>query len=169
MDDMRFLTRFLRLAEDVLTLSVTLASDAIDSWSSGESRQALLTRLREAVQRSSELALDKARLEDQLDRLRFSGPSLYKDEVEAIRHLLQYADGQEHAGALRRLLDRCDHLQFTAEQLNDQIDDVLSGKAKSYTWEDMFGPNDPGRDVDEEDVSEDLWPEKSFYESNKQP
>jgi hypothetical protein len=172
MEGMRLSTRLLHFAEDVFTLGVTLASDAIDSWSSGESRQALLTKLREAVQRASELALDKARLEEQVDKLRFNGPSLYKDEVDALVAVISSLNirvqteltstlEQDRARlkSLRGLLDRCDHLPFTAEDLGNQIDDVLSGKAKSYTWDDMFGSNDPGKDVDDEDIE---WPDDGF-------
>ncbi len=156
------MSRILHLLEDAFTLGVTLASDAIDSWSTGESRSAILQKLRDAVQRGSELALDKARLEDEVDGLRFNGPTLYKDEVDLLDEYAtvlktslafngdkDYCEGveerQRDLQIIQALLNRCDHLPMTSDELSKTIDDAISGKAKTFTWGD-----DIGKDVDGE-------------------
>ena len=153
---MRIPKRLLYLMEDALSLGVTLVSDVIDSWATGETREAILQKLREAVQRSSELALEKARLEEEVDSLRFNGPSLYRDEVEALRWTINWrADEKGYLEVLRGLLNRCDHLPMTAQELNKQMDDALSGRAKTYTWDEVFGSK--GHDIDGRDCG---YPEK---------
>lgn len=151
-------TRFLQLIENAFTLGVTLASDAIDSWSTQETRGHLLQRLREAVQRASELALENAKLKDDIDAMRFNGPSLYCDEVAALHcgasYLAEYRKDspttQAYVNAIMSLLNRCDHLPMTAQELADQIDDITSGRVKLVNWEDVFKSDDLGRDVDED-------------------
>lgn len=164
-------SRLLKIAEDALSLGVVLLSDAIDSWSSGESRGEILQRLRDNAQRGAELALENERLRDEVDSLRFNGPTLYRDEVEA----LYFARGAVHGlidykkyeASLERLLNRCDHMPMTSAELSQQIDDITSGRAKLYTWEEVFGkedPSDAGRDVDEDDPYEGSWREAADNE-----
>jgi len=144
-------TRLLHLIEDAFTLGVTLASDAIDSWTTQETRGHLLQRLREASQRGAELALENARLKDELDAHRFNGPSLYRDETEALYYVRGLLPPGKNAvdDVLQGLLGRCDHLPFTAQELSQQIEDVLSGKVKTLSWDDVFKSDDPGVDVDD--------------------
>src|SRR6478736_5402043 len=128
--------RLLQLVEDALTLGVTLASDAIDSWSSQETRQHLLQRLRDAVQRASELALENASLKEEIQALRFSGPSLYADEVQALEYAiftpgnLALESYQPQRDAIKGLYNRCDHMPLTSNEVAEMILDAINGRMK---------------------------------------
>lgn len=142
-----------------MDLGIILVSDAIDSWSAGESRTALLERLRAATERGGELALEVSRLEDEVDGLRFNGPTLYRDEVEAIKAAIDSrTDRGDHGhvsfemkDALGALLTRCDHMPMTAEEFGKMADDAINGRrTRLYDWDDVTNFfNDIGKDVDE--------------------
>ncbi len=147
---MRLSTRLWKLTKDILNVSVTLASDAIEGWALNETRESLLERLRSAAERGAELALENARLEDEVDALRFNGPTLYRDEVEALRSARSLMD-QDHVAAYTKkhresigsLLERCDHMPMTSDELGEQVKGIINGTVKTYNWDDM------GRDIDE--------------------
>lgn len=152
------MARLLQFAGDMFTLGVSLASDAIDSWTTGESRQSILEKLRTAVERSSELVLENARLRDEIDELRFNGPTLYSDEVEALKFAAMGCDPVT-SNSIRSLLKRCDHMPMTAAELNEQIDGIISGAVKLYPW----GDDDPGKDIDDDEY-EGSWREAADNE-----
>lgn len=158
--------RLRQILGDAFTLGVILVSDAIDSWASGESREAILENLRKATQRGGELALENAKLKDEIDGLRFNGPSLYKDEAEALWYAfkapgnltLDHEPYVQFRNALMALYNRCDHLPVTAQELAEQIDGIMTGKTKLLNWDEVFPSNDPGKDVDEETE----WPDDAI-------
>lgn len=145
------------LLRDTLRLVTTLAGDAIDEWAENESRSALQRRLRENAERGAELALENAALKDEIDRLRFNGPTLYRDEVEFLRdcqqQLQQSILDAELFGAdlkmlgrnlqiVQHLLERCDHMPMTEGEMTTMVEDITSGKAKLIPWD------DEGKDID---------------------
>lgn len=149
--------RLKKLASEGLDLAVLLVSDAIDSWSSGESRSALLGRLQEAVQRGGELALRVASLEDEVDGLRFNGPTLYRDEVEMLQWVVRQLNlsvatelttdldrDRSLLKAATELLNRCDHMPMTSDEFAKMADDAIHGRSKTFDW------NDIGKDIDDE-------------------
>ncbi len=140
-----------RLWGNAIDLTIILVEDRIEAWASGESRPIIQQRLRDATERGGVLALQVASLEDELDKLRFNGPSLWKDEVEALR-LAAYAPGSSgYSPALRQLLNRCDHMPMTAAELDEQVRGITDGTIKTIPWDaSMFvDHDDPGTDVDE--------------------
>lgn len=139
---MRLSIRLWKLTRGLVEAGVIIAGDAIEAWSLSETRHALYDRLRGAAERSAELALENAKLKDEIDSLRFNGPSLWKDEVDAL-HLARRAPGSSgYSKAISKLLNRCDHMPMTASELDDQIKGILDGTVKTYDWD------DGGRDID---------------------
>jgi hypothetical protein len=139
---MRLSTRLWKLTKDILNVSVTLASDAIEGWALNETRDGLLERLRSTAERGAELALENARLEDEIDALRFNGPTLWKDEVEALNLARRAPGSSGYSNTISKLLDRCDHMPMTSGELDDQVKGILDGTVKTYDWDDI------GRDID---------------------
>lgn len=141
----------LQLVEDAFTLGVILASDAIDSWSSKETRQQILQRLHEAAERGAELALENATLKEEIQGLRFSGPSLYADEVAALEYAifspgnLSLPSYEKEIEALKGLYNRCDHMPMTSDEVAGMILDAINGRIKDFNWDDI------GKDVDTDD------------------
>lgn len=155
--------RLRKFAGEALDLGILFVSDVIDSWSTGESRAALLDRLRKATERGGELALEVARLEEEADRLRFNGPTLWREEVELLKDIAErlrtsmaeYKLFDETLAMLGRnlqiiqaLLDRCDHMPMTSEEFGKMADDAITGKVKTFDW------NDIGKDVDGPELGE---------------
>jgi hypothetical protein len=166
---MSIVKRIRRMAGEAFSLGVVLVSDAIDSWSAQETRQQLLDRLHENAQRGAVLALENEALKDEVDGLRFNGPTLYRDEVTlleeyaavlktslAFNNVESPEERQRDLKIIRSLLDRCDHAPMTADELAQQVEDIANGRVKLHQWEDVFGPNDPGHEVDPCDHT-DAW------------
>lgn len=138
-----------RLWGNAIDLTIILVEDRIEAWSSNESRSAVQQRLNAAVERGGVLALKVSALEDELDKLLFNGPSLWKDEVEALR-LAAHAPGSSgYSPALKQLLSRCDHMPMTAAELDNQVRGIADGTIKTIPWDtSFFSDDDPGTDVD---------------------
>lgn len=113
--------------------ALSLLGDSIEAVGSGEYREDLHARLKKCAERGAELALENSRLRDQVDRLRFNGPSLWRDEVDSIRHMIATCPYGNVAPA-EELLRRCDHLPMTREELDEQCQGVLDGTADITEW-----------------------------------
>ncbi len=131
-------------------MTAILIEDALDGWMTNESRAGLQQRLRVAAERGAELALEVARLEDEVDRLRFNGPTLWKDEVDLLRDISTTMQKNIREGdfgvvkmlgrnlqIIEHLLDRCDHMPMTTGELEEQVKGILDGTAKTYSWDDL--------------------------------
>lgn len=142
------------LAESLLGIAVNLIEEGIEAFDSRESRADLHARIRKASDRGAELALRVAQLEDEIDHMRFNGPTLWKDEVEVLATVMnarqphpQSEDTDEWIrGTISKLLNRCDHMPMTANEMARQIEGIADGSIKTVPWDDVF--NDPGKDVD---------------------
>lgn len=145
-----------RLVKGILKVGLVLVGDMIDELVTGESREDLVKRIRTAADRGAELALENQRLHEEVDRLRFNGPTLWKDEVEAISAGIGALDQDHNASwskgyrkSLRALLDRCDHAPMTSDELAEQVRSIANGTAELLDWDEVF--NDVGRDVDDQE------------------
>lgn len=127
---------------------VLVIEDRIESWSTDESRPELQKRLREAADRGGELALKVACLEDELDGLRFNGPSLWSDEVNALKLAAAAPGSSGYSPAIKQLLNRCDHMPMTAHELDEQVRGITDGTVKTIPWNESFFRDDPGIDID---------------------
>lgn len=162
--------RLLVMAETALGMGAVLISDAFDNWFAEESRESLIKRLRENAEHGAELALENERLRDEIDGLRFNGPSLYSDEVALLKEYVTILrcgmafarcetddekeariDQERDMRTLNNLLERCDHLPMTAADLAMQVKGIADGTIKTVPWD----PDDHGSDVDE-------WPDDGF-------
>ena len=139
-----------RLFTNALDLLALTVEEYIER-AHGNSREDLEERLREAAERGAELALEKAALEDKLDSLRFNSPSLWKDEAEALNAAIDWitvrvipgrSHSEKHVVVLRSLLDRCDHMPMTAEEMGQMAEEAIR-ECSLRTWDDV------GKEVDE--------------------
>ncbi len=124
--------------------TIALVADAIESVGSGEYREDLLRRLQECARRGADLAFENSRLRRELDRLRFNGPSLWRDEVEALRRAIDLFNvgAPVLAGSISTLLKRCDHMPMTQDELNEQCREIIEGETEAILWD------DPGAEVE---------------------
>lgn len=149
--------RLIDLGSKLFDIGAVLLGDVIDDWTSGENRKSLYSRIREAADRGAELALENAKLRDHIDALRFNGPTLWKEEVEfleecaeQLRHSIQGTAGfganlkrlGKNLQIVLALIDRCDHMPMTSQELNDQVDDIINGRSQLKDWDDW------GNDID---------------------
>lgn len=151
------------LIRKAIRTAFLLAEDAIDRI--GDPR--ISTNMLEARNRASELALENARLEadnarltEELNSLRddfeFNGPTLFSDEVDALRKgvkaLEHFTDDYDldAANALSGLLQRSDHMGITQKELMRRAHDAINGvgvhKEETARW-------------NESPVTEDFWKE----------
>ncbi len=143
-----------RLFTSALDLLAITAEEMIER-AHGNSREELQERLREAAERGAQLALEKAALEDKLDELRFNGPSLWSDEVRLLRSIVStmqenikangfadLAEAGKNLQVMQHLLDRCDHMPMTAEEMGRMADEAIKD-CNAHLWD------DGGVDVDQ--------------------
>lgn len=148
---MRLSRRLKKIATGAVDLAIILIEDTIESWSSTETREGLQKTLRTTSERAAELAVENTRLEDELDKLRFNGPSLWKDEVEMLQgfqsslHIRVASEltadldrDRARLETITRLLDRCDHMPMTASELDVQTKEIMDGTITAMSWEEMF-------------------------------
>jgi hypothetical protein len=164
--------RLRKLLSDAVQLCSILLEDLIEDAVTN-SRAELQNRLRETAERGAELALEKARLEDEVDKLRFNGPTLYRDEVDLLEEYARiietslayggvaesFEDRQADVKILRNLLGRCDHMPNTAEEFGKMVNDALANHT-AVDWDDV------GKDVDD-DPYEGSWREAADNEGAK--
>ncbi len=144
-----------RLFTGMLDLCAVLVEERIER-ANGDSRADLEERLREAADRGAELALEKAALEDKLDEMRFNGPSLWSDEVELLQKIVatmqenikangfaDLAEAGKNLQIMQHLLDRCDHMPMTADEMGRLADEAIKD-CNARSWD------DPGEDVVDE-------------------
>jgi hypothetical protein len=138
-----------KLLKDIIRVSVVLVADAIDEIITGESREDLVKRIRAAADRGAVLALENDRLREEVDKLRFNGPTLWSDEVKALRQCIDICtdEGIGDTDPLEQLLSRCDHAPMTSDELMKQVESITNGTAQLLDWDDVF-KDDPGEDVD---------------------
>lgn len=135
---MRLSRRLKNLGLNALDLAIILVEDTVESWSTGESRAGLQKKLRETADHAAMLALEKHTLEDELDKLRFNGPSLWKDEVDALVYCRGKVHGLPEAAVLANLMRRCDHMPMTAAEMDAQARGILDGTMTVMSWEELF-------------------------------
>lgn len=87
-----------------IAASFEVIGDAIESIGTGEYRQDILAQLRKAAVRGAELAVENARLKDEVERLKY-WPSLSYEEVDALRFAMNGCDSDTRC-TLRRIIDR---------------------------------------------------------------
>lgn len=160
MSAMRLFQGLRKFTTTAVQLAGVLLEEKFEQWASPEaltSREELIRLERESRERAAELALEVARLEDKVDSLRFNGPSLWKDEVEALQEMIFLR--ADVAGTLASLLDRCDHMPTTAAEMGrmaqDAIDEIKGrpwGPPKGFFEDDPITSDDPGKDIDDEDI-----------------
>jgi hypothetical protein len=145
-----------KLLSDAVKLCSIVIEDLIEDAVDG-SRAELQRRLRETAERGAELALEKARLEDEVDGLKFNGPTLFKDEWQLLEEYARiietslafggavesFEDRQADLKILRTLLKRCDHMPNTAEEFGKMVQTALDNNSAT-NWDDV------GRDVDDD-------------------
>ena len=150
---------------------VTIVEDRLESWGDPAGRDMLLKALREEreraariVERNRQLEDDWHRVQDQMDELldkfAFNGPSLYRDEVEA----LKFAEGlldRDYApewipmrDAIRSLLSRSDKMPMTEKELAVTVHGIVTGQTTTLPW-DAGSDDDPARIFDPEMVPTD--------------
>lgn len=143
-------------------VALVVVGDVVDELMTGESREDLVRRIKNAADRGAELALENERLRDQLNAVRFKSPTLWRDEVEMlelcgglliIRSRRPDIDPKHKTNTdwaikvLDNLLHRCEHSHLTCEQFNAQFEGVLSGSV-DCAWD----PSDDwSADVDSEE------------------
>lgn len=143
-------------AKAIVAIGLVMIEEKIEDFDSRESRADLHERIRKAAERGGELALRVADLEDEVDGLRFNGPTLYRDEVELLK---EYAtvlktslafnnDAVESPEERERdyqiissLLNRCDHAPYTAAELAAQVQGIADGTVETLPWDDVFKSN----------------------------
>lgn len=115
---------------------ITRIVDAIEDMMErvGRDKEDVWRSLKQASARAGELAISNLELEDEndrlqkrvhdleeeLDQLRFNGPSLYQDELAAVKWAARFAAKGGNPAASRslcNLLFRVDQMPFTAEEL----------------------------------------------------
>ena len=134
----------------------------------------LLKALREERERSSRLVERNRQLEDSwhdvnqkmdelLDKYSFNGPSLYRDEVEALKHVIKvypnstgmhFVGAKEYMDALQGLLTRSDHMPMTEKELATTVHGIVTGQTTAFPW-DAGSDDDPARIFDPEMVPTD--------------
>jgi uncharacterized protein YukE len=141
------------LLRKLIQAGVVLAEDFIERIGDPDGSRVMKDALRKARDRAAELAVENARLHDRLeemnrqlndlqDRFAFNGPTLYSDEVgalkDAIRALCDFDDNHnpKAAKAIGALLDRSDHCPFTSVDLQKQIHGIISGETLTSPWPD---------------------------------
>lgn len=108
--------------------TLSLISDSIEAVGSGEYREDLHLRIRTAAERGAELALENARLQDDIDRLRFNGPTMYKDEklaMETVMDLVGDMLNNDEYASVTAFLKRCDVLPVNRAELEEISDDDI--------------------------------------------
>lgn len=141
-----------RLWGHTIDLTVILIENRIEAWSSSEPHSVLQDRLRASTERAAELALENATLRDHIDELRFNGPTLWKDEVEVLNLARRAPGSSGYSKTIGKLLDRCDHMPMTADELDAQVKGIMDGTVKTYDWDDV------GIDIDIEPFGHDNPP-----------
>jgi len=151
------------LLRKAFNVVVLLAEDAVDRLGDPRLGQNLI----EARNRASELALENARLEADnehlltklnslRDEFQFNGPTLYSDEVKAIKQaegllrMSSYKGTHEAAFVLSALLQRSDHMDITQEELMKLAHDAVNGKGTPWGPIDGIVPADFWEESDAE-------------------
>lgn len=134
---------------------VTIVESELERWGDPARKDLLSKELREERERSARIVERNQQLEDDwhlvqrqmdelLDKYSFNGPTLYRNEVEAlksaIRALSDYDDHHDPKAVtdIEGLLSRSDHLPMTEKELAVTIHGVVSGDVKTLAWDEMF-------------------------------
>lgn len=143
------------LIKKAVLACVALLEDAVERLGDPNGSEVMLEALRKARDRGAELALENARLEDEVERLTrsldelqdkyaFNGPTLYRDEVAALKCSVAYLNEYrreapstpQYVSAIERLLTRSDHCPITADDLQKQVNDIITGHTPAVPWTD---------------------------------
>ncbi len=155
--------------------AIVLVEDSIERFGDPDGRRVMGDALKRARDRAAELALENAELHDRLedmnrkldelqDKLQFNGPTLYSDEVDAIRS----ADGlmdqdhvaswtRKHRNALQNLLNRSDKCPFTAAELQKTVHGIITGETRVMPW--------PDPQIEAPPIPDDFWEESEEVET----
>lgn len=101
------------LKKSILAFFV-IAEDAIDNWSDQDGDRIMREALTRARDRASYLALENARLQDEVDFLKSEKPILYKDESAVLGFVISECDLENRDyRILLNLIDRHRTLDYS--------------------------------------------------------
>lgn len=130
---------------------VAITEAKLEQWGDPTRKDAMARELREERERSARIVERNRMLEDDwhrvqrqmdelLDKYSFNGPTLYRNEVEALRQAidLMESEGIGDTDAIEGLLTRSDHVPMTERELAVTIHGIVSGDVKALPWEEAF-------------------------------
>ena len=125
--------KIIGLTSQVVVTSLHVLGDVIEFWGTGVSRNELDMRGRRLAadlddlrQENLQLQDENLRLANDVDALRFNGPTIYEDERQALmKCLLQQPLSEDDLEAIREMIRRVDPMPITSGEMTKRIEDAL--------------------------------------------